>query len=109
MLLYFGVTPYLVFDGDELPSKAGTEVERQKRRQDSKTLGLELQRKGRIAEAYQELQKAVDVTPLMARELIEELKKIDVQYVVAPYEADAQLAYLEQQGIIAGIISEDSD
>ncbi|RAK91949.1 hypothetical protein BO79DRAFT_285551 [Aspergillus costaricaensis CBS 115574] len=109
MLLYFGVTPYLVFDGDELPSKAGTEVERQKRRQDSKALGLELQRKGRIAEAYQELQKAVDVTPLMARELIEELKKIDVQYVVAPYEADAQLAYLEQQGIIAGIISEDSD
>ncbi|GKZ73059.1 Rad2 nuclease [Aspergillus niger] len=109
MLLYFGVTPYLVFDGDELPSKAGTEVERQKRRQDSKALGLELQRKGRIAEAYQELQKAVDVTPLMARELIEELKKIDVQYVVAPYEADAQLAYLERQGVISGIISEDSD
>ncbi|PYI07574.1 PIN domain-like protein [Aspergillus sclerotiicarbonarius CBS 121057] len=109
MLLYFGVTPYLVFDGDELPSKLGTEVERHKRRQESKALGLELQRKGRTAEAYQELQKAVDVTPLMARELIEELKKMGVQYVVAPYEADAQLAYLEQQGIIAGIISEDSD
>ncbi|RAK95095.1 putative exonuclease [Aspergillus ibericus CBS 121593] len=109
MLLYFGVTPYLVFDGDELPSKLGTEVERHKRRQESKALGLELQRKGRTAEAYQELQKAVDVTPLMARELIEELKKMGVQYVVAPYEADAQLAYLEQEGIISGIISEDSD
>ncbi|PWY87983.1 hypothetical protein BO94DRAFT_575045 [Aspergillus sclerotioniger CBS 115572] len=109
MLIYFGVVPYLVFDGDELPSKLGTEVERHKRRQESKALGLELQRKGRTAEAYQELQKAVDVTPLMARELIEELKKMGVQYVVAPYEADAQLAYLEQQGIITGIISEDSD
>ncbi|RJE26753.1 exonuclease [Aspergillus sclerotialis] len=109
MLLFFGVTPYLVFDGDNLPSKSGTEVDRHKRRQESKKLGLELQRKGRTADAYQELQKAVDVTPYMARQLIEELKKMDVQYVVAPYEADAQLVYLEREGIVNGIISEDSD
>lgn len=109
MLLFFGVTPYLVFDGDNLPSKAGTEQDRYRRRQQSKAMGLDLQRKGRLAEAYQEFQKAVDVTPYMARQLIEELKKMNVQYVVAPYEADAQLVYLEQQGIIHGIISEDSD
>lgn len=109
MLLFFGVKPYLVFDGDNLPSKAGTEKDRYRRRQESKTLGLELQRKGRMPEAYQEFQKAVDVTPYMARQLIEELKQMNVQYVVAPYEADAQLVYLEQQGDIDGIISEDSD
>lgn len=109
MLLYFGVTPYLVFDGDNLPSKASTERDREQRRQESKALGLELQRKGRMPEAYQEFQKAVDVTPYMARQLIEELKKLNVQYVVAPYEADAQLVYLERQGLIQGIISEDSD
>ncbi|KAJ5154471.1 XPG/RAD2 endonuclease [Penicillium coprophilum] len=109
MLLFFGVKPYLVFDGDNLPSKAGTEQDRHRRRQESKALGLELQRKGRTPEAYQEFQKAVDVTPYMARELIEELKQMNVQYVVAPYEADAQLVYLEQQGDIHGIISEDSD
>lgn len=109
MLLYFGVTPYLVFDGDHLPSKAATEAERAKRREESKKLALELQSKGRTGEAYQEFQKAVDVTPYMARQLIEELKKMKVQYVVAPYEADAQLVYLERQGIINGIISEDSD
>lgn len=109
MLKYFDVIPYMVFDGDNLPSKSGTELERHTRRQESKALGLELQRKGRTAEAYQELQKAVDVTPYMARLLIEELKKMDVQYVVAPYEADAQLAYLEREAIINGIISEDSD
>ncbi|CAG8374053.1 unnamed protein product [Penicillium salamii] len=109
MLLFFGVKPYLVFDGDNLPSKAGTEQERARRRQESKALGLELQRKGRMPEAYQEFQKAVDVTPYMARQLIEELKQMNVQYVVAPYEADAQMVYLEQQGDIDGIISEDSD
>lgn len=109
MLLYFGVVPYMVFDGDDLPSKAATEADRHRRRQESKALGLELQRKGRIPEAYQEFQKAVDVTPFMARQLIEELKKMNVQYVVAPYEADPQMVYLEQQGIVHGIISEDSD
>lgn len=109
MLLYFGVIPYLVFDGDNLPSKAATEADRHRRRQESKALGLELQRKGRMPEAYQEFQKAVDVTPYMARQLIEELKKLNVQYVVAPYEADPQMVFLEQQGIVQGIISEDSD
>lgn len=109
MLLFFGVKPYLVFDGDNLPSKSETEKDRYRRRQESKALGLELQRKGRMPEAYQEFQKAVDVTPYMARQLIEELKQMNVQYVVAPYEADAQLVYLERQGEIDGIISEDSD
>ena len=28
MLLHYGVTPYLVFDGDYLPSKAGEELGR---------------------------------------------------------------------------------
>ncbi|KAI4175825.1 MAG: hypothetical protein LQ343_001438 [Gyalolechia ehrenbergii] len=109
MLIYFGVNPYLVFDGDYLPSKAATEVERRKKREESRRLGLELYRMGKVSQAQQELQKAVDVTPEMARQLIEELKEIGVQYVVAPYEADAQLAYLEKKGVVQGILSEDSD
>lgn len=109
MLKHFGVTPYLVFDGGYLPSKAGTEASRGKRRDESKKLGLELIRAGKPAQAFAELQKAIDVTPEMARQLMEELKKDGVAYVVAPYEADAQLVYLERQGLISGIISEDSD
>ncbi|KAK4497055.1 hypothetical protein PRZ48_011504 [Zasmidium cellare] len=109
MLIHFGVKPYLVFDGDYLPSKAHTEKERAERRKESKRVGLEMLRMGRSSQAQLELQKAVDVTPLMARELIEELKRMDVPYVVAPYEADSQLAYLEKQGTINGVISEDSD
>ena len=109
MLLHFGVTPYLVFDGDYLPSKASTEVDRAKRREESKRKGLELYHSNKPSQAHLELQKAVDVTPTMAWELIEELKKLDVKYVVAPYEADAQLVYLEKKGLIQGMLSEDSD
>lgn len=109
MLIHFGVTPYMVFDGDYLPSKAITEIERAKRRKESKRIGLELHRMGKPSQAHLELQKAIDVTPEMARQLIDELKCQDIQYVVAPYEADAQLVYLEKRGIIQGILSEDSD
>ncbi len=109
MLIHFGVIPYIVFDGDYLPSKAATEVERAKKREESKRKGLELYRLNKPSQAHLELQKAVDVTPEMARRFIDELKKIGVQYIVSPYEADAQLAYLERKGVIQGMISEDSD
>ncbi|KAL9131923.1 MAG: hypothetical protein Q9217_000283 [Psora testacea] len=109
MLIHFGIVPYLVFDGDYLPSKAVTEIERAKRREESKRRGLELYHMNKPSQAHLELQKAVDVTPRMARELIEELKTMGVQYIVAPYEADAQLVYLEKKGIIQGMLSEDSD
>jgi exonuclease-1 len=109
MLIHFGVTPYLVFDGDNLPSKAGTEKERRERRKEGKRLGLELLKVGKTSQAHLELQKSVDVSPEMARMVIEELKHHNIQYVVAPYEADSQLAYLERKGIISGVLSEDSD
>lgn len=109
MVRHYGITPYLVFDGDFLPSKASTEAARSQRREEGRKLGLELLKAGKTSQAHQELQKAIDITPEMARHLIEALKKAGIPYVVAPYEADAQLVYLERQGITDGIISEDSD
>lgn len=37
------------------------------------------------------------------------LRHYGVAYVVAPYEADAQLAYLARTGVVELVISEDSD
>lgn len=40
---------------------------------------------------------------------IQECRKKGVDCIVAPYEADAQLAYLMKSGLAQAIISEDSD
>lgn len=40
---------------------------------------------------------------------VQRLREEEIEYIVAPYEADAQLAYLSIQGIVDAIITEDSD
>lgn len=109
MLRHFGVTPYIVFDGDFLPSKAATEASRATSREEHRRRGNEYLKAGKPSLAAAEFQKSIDVTPEMARYFIEELKKMGVDYVVAPYEADAQMVYLEKRGLVDGILSEDSD
>ena len=109
MLTHFGVIPYIVFDGDRLPSKAATEESRRQGREEARVNGLRYLHAKKIPAAFQELQKAIDITPDIARMFIETLKAAEVRYVVAPYEADSQMVYLEQQGIVDGIVSEDSD
>ncbi|UZJ57264.1 hypothetical protein CBS101457_006584 [Exobasidium rhododendri] len=109
MLKYHGVTPYIVFDGGPLPAKAKTEDERAKRRSENLRQAKLHLSQGRAQQARDYFVKCVDVTPAMAYQFIKALRLAGVDYIVAPYEADAQLAYLERRGTIDGIITEDSD
>ncbi|PWN23210.1 hypothetical protein BCV69DRAFT_297157 [Microstroma glucosiphilum] len=109
MLRHHGITPYVVFDGDRLPSKAGTEEEREARRSENLARAKSLIRDGRKGSAFEAFAKCIDITPEMAYQLIKCLKAEGVPYVVAPYEADAQLAYLEKTGMIDAVVTEDSD
>lgn len=80
-----------------------------RRRQEHRTRGLQYYREKRGSAARDAFVRSIDVTPSMAYELIKILRAQGIPYVVAPYEADAQLAYLEQEGLIDAIITEDSD
>lgn len=70
---------------------------------------MELLKSGKSKEALEQFRRCVDVTPEMAHAVIQALEVSQIDFVVAPYEADAQLAYLEMHGIVDGIVTEDSD
>ncbi|MBW0498519.1 hypothetical protein O181_038234, partial [Austropuccinia psidii MF-1] len=109
LLRKHGVSAYVVFDGDQLPSKAVTENDRSNRRQVALARANKLLSQGDKEKAREEFVKALDVTPQLAHDVILALRSLDVKFVVAPYEADAQLRYLEMMGQVSGIITEDSD
>ncbi|XP_043119398.1 exonuclease 1 isoform X2 [Puntigrus tetrazona] len=109
MLLSFGVKPILVFDGRNLPSKQEVEKSRRERRQANLQKGKQLLREGKISEARECFTRSVNITPSMAHDVIKTARMRGVDCVVAPYEADAQLAFLNKSGIAQAVITEDSD
>lgn len=109
MLLSHDIKPILVFDGRHLPAKAMTEAKRRESRDNSRKRAAELLRVGKTEEAKSYLRRCVDITHEMALQLIQECRRRNVDCVVAPYEADAQLAYLNRKGIAQAVITEDSD
>ncbi|CAN0358742.1 unnamed protein product, partial [Ectocarpus sp. 13 AM-2016] len=132
LLLSHGVKPYLVFDGGHLPAKAGKEEERRARRESNLQRAMQLMREGNASGAHQFFCKAADVTPFMAHQVIQARAYVmmtttilitiinhhkwctlcripGVRYVVAPYEADAQLGFLARNGHVDAVITEDSD
>ncbi|CAL5214246.1 unnamed protein product [Lathyrus oleraceus] len=109
LLRHYGVKPILVFDGGFLPMKVEQENKRARVRKDNFERAVEHDSNGNSTAAYECYQKAVDISPLIARELIQVLKQENVQYIVAPYEADAQMTFLAISKQVDAVITEDSD
>ncbi|ELK02292.1 exonuclease 1 isoform X3 [Pteropus alecto] len=109
MLLSHGIKPILVFDGCTLPSKKEVEKSRRERRQANLLKGKQLLREGKVSEARECFARSINITHAMAHRVIKAARSQGVDCLVAPYEADAQLAYLNKAGIVQAIITEDSD
>ncbi|XP_077870318.1 exonuclease 1-like [Saccoglossus kowalevskii] len=109
MLLSMNVKPILVFDGCNLPSKESVEKSRRERRQTYLAKGKQFLREGKVSEARDCFTKCVNVTSKMALDVMQAARSLGVDCIVAPYEADAQLAYLNRVGIAQCVITEDSD
>ena len=109
MLLEHNVNPIMVFDGARLPSKKSTEEKRRKNRDMFRERGMKLLREGKRKEANDNFKHCIDVKPEYALNLINACRERGIQCIVAPYEADAQLAYMIRSGMAYAVISEDSD
>lgn len=109
LLLHHGVQPVVVLDGDKMPAKAITEQQRQSSRAANRERGRQLASAGNKRAAMEMYQRSVEVTPQMARAFMEALTAAGVTFIVAPYEADAQMAYLAKRGLVDIVITEDSD
>uniref|UniRef100_A0A6N2KFC9 Exonuclease 1 n=1 Tax=Salix viminalis TaxID=40686 RepID=A0A6N2KFC9_SALVM len=109
LLRHYGVKPVLVFDGGLLPMKIEQENKRARTRKENLVRAIEHESNGNSAAAYECYQKAVDISPSIAHELIQVLRKENVLYVVAPYEADAQMTFLSVSKQVDAVITEDSD
>jgi exonuclease-1 len=111
-LLAAGIRPYFVFDGAPLPAKQGKEAERRQARAEALESAKRLSQQrpppppSVLASAFA---RAVDVTPAMAVPFLQALRAKGVPFLVAPYEADAQLAFLSREGLLDGVLTEDSD
>ncbi|CAG0919738.1 unnamed protein product [Notodromas monacha] len=109
MLKNFGVDPIAVFDGRHLPSKAETEKKRRGDRNEARKRAADCLRAGNAADARKFALRAADVTSEMAQKVIDAVRGMKLRYVVAPYEADAQLAFLISAGLADVVLTEDSD
>jgi exonuclease-1 len=110
MLLSHRVTPVCVFDGASPMAKAGAEQRRLFVRTSHHRKALACREAGDHKGAQRFFQRAVDVSPEMADQLVRRLRtSLGIECIVAPFEADAQLAHLCKHDHIQAVISEDSD
>jgi exonuclease-1 len=125
LLRYYGINPIIVFDGASLDAKSDTHSDRRVRKQENLSKGNALLAEAKIMYAsgrkneaklkYDEADRAFQLGVSVSRYLVLhtikmlEQEKESFQFIIAPFEADAQLAYECSQGRAHMIISEDSD
>eukprot|EP00929_Paragymnodinium_shiwhaense_P008127 TRINITY_DN112069_c0_g1_i1.p1 TRINITY_DN112069_c0_g1~~TRINITY_DN112069_c0_g1_i1.p1 ORF type:complete len:817 (+),score=239.73 TRINITY_DN112069_c0_g1_i1:123-2573(+) len=115
VLRYHKIKPIIVFDGGRLPAKQAEEKRRQDHREAHRVKALDLMQsrdKGEVVsqrEIDRACEAAIRITGQMISRLMGALEELAIDFIVSPYEADAQLAYMCRAGWIDCAISEDSD
>ena len=109
MLTSRDIKPICVFDGKKLPAKLATNEKRRSGRDEALKKAREALAAGEDWKARNYFCQAIKITP----EINESVKVFcaakNLKVITAPYEADAQLAYLSRKKLVSAVISEDSD
>ena len=108
-LLDHEVVPVIVFDGAYLPAKQRTNAQREANRLRHQSLALHYHSVSNAELATYHAQHAVSVTPAITHAFLALCRESNVDFLVAPYEADAQMAQLVSSGDVYACVTEDSD
>ncbi|RKP18326.1 PIN domain-like protein [Rozella allomycis CSF55] len=99
LLFQNNILPLFVFDGGALPMKKITD---DRRKEQLKKLGLNDNMSK--SEMFKEYAKCLSINHFHAHDLIKVLRVHKIPFIVAPYEADAQLSYLNKNGLVDAIL-----
>lgn len=99
----------MVFDGRPLPAKQDDNERRSRAREERVKQAGELEKKGQLAEARRVMAQSARITFDVVKGLIKVCRERGIEYVVSPYEADAQITNLLETKLADFAISEDSD
>eukprot|EP00835_Amoeboradix_gromovi_P001027 NODE_40_length_29852_cov_0.370215.p6 type:complete len:422 gc:universal NODE_40_length_29852_cov_0.370215:26132-27397(+) len=107
-LIQHDIDVLIVFDGMRLPAKLNTHSQRNLKIQESldnakRNININMDT------ARKNMQSAVKVNSLHVLAVQKELKIHGIKFIVAPFEADAQLSYLCINKYVDYVITEDSD
>lgn len=109
LLREHGMIPVFVFDGERLPFKEDTCVQRREAREKAKEEALELEKIGLIDMAEKKWQGAFLLEQHMEDETMDTLVTNDVVCCTSAYESDQQMATLWKDGVVDAVVTEDSD
>ena len=109
LLKQYEIIPYIVLDGRKPRAKREKNLERKHDRDENRTSACEALAEGNTELAQALYRKSITITSDMICKLILKMREGGIEFLVSPYEADAQLAYLSMNGMVDFVITEDSD
>jgi len=101
--------PVFVFEGHHIDLKEPELEARRQRRREAETRAEEAEAEGREIEAARYRSRAQRMTSAIERTTRELLDHLDVPYLDAPTEAEAQAAHMARAGDVDYVISDDYD
>ena len=109
LLKSYNIEIIAVFDGQDIQAKQKVDKSRKDEKDKNIQIANELIGEGKFGEAKTAFRRALKITSKMLNTMIEVLRGLNIKVIVAPYEADSQIAYLCKSKLCDFAISEDSD
>ena len=109
MLTSRDIKAICVFDGQKLPAKLATNEKRRSGRDEALKKAREALAAGEDWKARNYFCQAIKISPEINQSVKKFCASKNLKVITAPYEADAQLAYLSRKKLVSAVISEDSD